>query len=111
MRREIGSSLYRVINETDCDLSAVTVTHVIASRDLRTARVLLSIRGDQDQQKRMLSRIVRHRIDIQEVIHKNVILKYTPRLTFSLDSSLEAGDRVLGILRGLDGETQDDTNV
>jgi ribosome-binding factor A len=111
LRREIGSSLYRVINETDCDLSAVTVTHVITSRDLRTARVLLSIRGDQDQQKRMLSRIVRHRIDIQEVIHKNVILKYTPRLTFSLDSSLEAGDRVLGILRGLDGETQDDTNV
>lgn len=111
LRREIGTSLYKLINEGDCDLSRVTVTHVITSRDLRTARVLLSIMGDQDQQKRALARIMRHRVDIQEVIHKNVILKYTPRLTFALDSSLEAGDRVLGILRGLDGETQDDTNV
>jgi ribosome-binding factor A len=33
---------------------------------------------------------------------KNVILKYTPRLHFKIDSSIENGDRVLGILAQLD---------
>jgi ribosome-binding factor A len=33
---------------------------------------------------------------------KHVILKYTPRLYFKLDDSIESGDRVLGILSQLD---------
>ena len=111
LRREIGGALFRVISEPDCDLSAVTVTHVVTGSDLRTAHVLVSIRGTQGQQRRILALLRRHRADIQEVIHKNIVLKYTPRLSFSLDTSLQDGDRVLDILRGLEEKPQDDDAV
>ena len=44
IKREVATALYRVMNEKGFDLSAVSVTHVITSSDLRTARVLVSIR-------------------------------------------------------------------
>lgn len=43
-----------------------------------------------------------HRKEVQERMSKHVILKYTPRLHFKLDDSIESGDRVLGILSQLD---------
>lgn len=106
LRREIGVALYRVMNESSFDASAVTVTHVFVGSDLRNATVLVSIRGGSKQQKTMLGLLARHRGDIQSHIGRTVILKYTPRLTFRLDTSLAEGDRVLDILRTIDNEEE-----
>lgn len=101
LRREIGSALYRLLDRSQFDLAAVTVTHVITSSDLRTARVLVSIRGHEHERRAMLYRIQHLHGEIQELIAKDVILKYTPKLIFALDSSIEVGDRVLDILSKL----------
>lgn len=101
LRREIGSILYRLLDRSQFDLAALTVTHVITSSDLRSARVLISIRGHEHERKAMLYRIQHLHGEIQEEIAKAVILKYTPKLNFSLDSSIEVGDRVLDILSKL----------
>jgi len=101
LRREIGQCLYRLLDPAQFDLAAVTVTHVIIGSDLRTARVLVSIRGHEHERHAMLHRIQHLHGDIQETIAKAVILKYTPKLTFSLDTSIEIGDRVLDILSKL----------
>lgn len=98
LKQEIASALYRVMNEEGFDLSAVTVTHVIAASDLRAARVLVSIRDHVQEREAMLKRLARHAPQIQALLHRNVALKYTPRLTFALDESIEQGDRVLQIL-------------
>lgn len=98
LRREIGLVLYRLLDPTQFDLAALTVTHVIASSDLRTARVLISIRGHEQERRAMLHRIQHLHGDIQQEIAKVVVLKYTPVLHFALDSSIESGDRVLDIL-------------
>lgn len=98
LRREIGLVLYRLLDPTQFDLAALTVTHVIASSDLRTARVLISIRGHEHERRAMLHRIQHLHGDIQQEIAKVVVLKYTPVLHFALDSSIESGDRVLDIL-------------
>ncbi|MEI6972344.1 MAG: 30S ribosome-binding factor RbfA [bacterium] len=111
LRREIGTALYRIITEPDCDLSTVTVTHVVTGSDLRSAHVFVSVRGKHAEQQKVLGLLRHHRADIQEIIHKNIILKYTPLLSFSLDTSLADGDRVLGILHGLEEEPHDDTTV
>ena len=50
----------------------------------------------------MINFLNRHRAEIQSRMSKNVILKYTPRLYFKFDDSIESGDRVLGILAHLD---------
>jgi ribosome-binding factor A len=107
LRREIAEDLFRVLTEDAADLSAVTVTHVVANRDLRTARVWVSVRGDAAQHERVLRLLKRHRAEIQERINQNLVLKYTPRLTFTLDTSVEQGDRVLGLLAQMEHEGQE----
>ncbi len=102
IRREIGESLFHIMNEQAFDLAAVTVTHVVTSRNLRNARVLVSIRGDDAAKQRMLGLLRRHRADIQRAINRDLTLKYTPKLHFELDLSVEEGDHVLDILAHLD---------
>jgi len=112
LKREIAEDLYRVVHEQDFDLSAVTVTHVITSTNLRHARVLVSIRGDDATRKNMLNKMLRHRKEIQHRIGRHVKLKYTPHLFFELDESIAEGDRVLHMLDELeDAELTDDESL
>ena len=98
LRREIGESLYRLLDRSVFDLSAVTVTHVITSSDLRSARVLVSIRGHEREREHMLQRLQQLHGEIQAEVARKVILKYTPRIQFALDHSIEDGDRILSLL-------------
>ncbi len=106
LRREIGSILYRVMDRSVVDVAAVTVTHVVTSSDLRTARVLVSVRGDEALHHRALRHLQSLHGDIQAEVAKAVILKYTPRLNFELDRSLENGDRVLSLLSSIETHGQ-----
>lgn len=109
IRRELGDALFRLMNERAFDLSAVTITHVVASSNLRTARVLVSIRDHQDERERMMDLLRHHRAEMQERINTNLKLKYTPRLTFELDTSIERGDHVLELLTQMDGAPPEPT--
>lgn len=102
LKREIATGLYRLMNEAGFDLTAVTVTGVEVGSDLRTARVRISIRGHEAERDAMLRRIQRHRATLQTWLHDHLILKYTPRLSFQLDKSLEQGDRVLKMLADME---------
>lgn len=107
LRREIGLALYRLLNQDGIDLANITVTHVVTSSDLRTARVLVSVRGDAKKANSAMAALRERRGHIQKLISKNVVLKYTPRLTFGLDTSLQEGDHVLDILRNIDNTEQE----
>lgn len=107
LRREIGLVLYRLLDRSQFDLAALTVTHVITGSDLRSARVLVSIRGHEQERQSMLHRIQHLHGEIQQEIAKTVVLKYTPKLTFALDTSIETGDRVLDILSKLPATAAD----
>ena len=102
IRRELGVQLYRVVNRPDFDAAAVTFTHALTSVDLRSCRVLVSIRGEPAEQERMLAILKRHRVEFQEAVHRNVVLRYTPQLHFVLDHSVEEGDHVLQILNQME---------
>ena len=102
LKREISESLFRIMHENDFDLSAVTVTRVTTSRNLRNARVFISIRDHRNERDLMLSLLRKHRVEIQNRINADITLKYTPRLTFELDTSIEEGDRILHRLSELD---------
>jgi len=102
LHREIGRALYQVLRDDEVDLSAVMIAHVITHRDLRQARVLVSVRGAEEEQQRVLKRLRRHRAELQAEVMKNVVLKYTPRFHFELDRSVARGDHMLEILSELD---------
>lgn len=101
LKREIAGVLFRVMNEQAFDLSAVTVTRVDTSSNLRQAQVFVSIRGEEPEQRKMLGLLKKHRGQIQRMVSKSVVLKYTPHLYFHLDESVHGGDRILELLDGL----------
>lgn len=102
IRRELGIQLYRVVNRPDFDPAAVTFTHALTSVDLRSCRVLVSIRGEPPEQSRMLSILKQHRVEFQDAIHRNIVLRYTPHLHFVLDHSVEQGDQVLHLIQQME---------
>ena len=107
LKREVATALYRTMNEQGFDFSAVTVTHVITSTNLRHARVLVSIRDHANDRMKMLNIIRRHRNDIQKIVHHHVVLKYTPKLTFELDESIAEGDHILDLIAELEKDMPD----
>ncbi len=104
LKREIASYLYRLINEVDFDISAVTVTHVVTAPNLRHARVFVSIREHILEREAMLDTLREHRNAMQAHINRTMRMKYTPQLTFELDESIEKGDRVLHLIAELEEE-------
>lgn len=108
LKREISGSLFKFLAESSIDISAITVLEVITSRNLRHARVMVSIRDHHDERDRMLSILRGQRKHIQEQINKNLVLKFTPRLSFEIDGSIEKGDHVLGILSQMEDVVAED---
>jgi len=69
---------------------------------VRSAIVFISILGNAEQQKRGFQLLTEHRIRIQGMIGRSVVLKYTPTLKFVFDDSIVRGNRVLQILDELE---------
>ena len=109
IRRELATQMYRLAPRAGLDPGRVTVTHVQTAVDLRTAKVLVSVLGSAEQQEQALGALKRLRAEFQEALRDNVMLRYTPHLQFTLDHSLEQGDRVLQLMAEMGLEGADDS--
>ena len=73
---------------------------------LRNATVYVSVFGGKNAaenlEEKALELLESRRIDIQNCVSRDVILKYTPVLRFVADHNIAEGDRVLAILRELE---------
>lgn len=106
LKREIAEDIHRNFSLSDFDCAALTVTRVECTADLRDANVFVSIFGHENERQRMIAHLNRHRQEIVRLMLKRVKLKYTPRLHFVHDESLEEGDRVLSMLAELEREQE-----
>ena len=101
LKRVIAEAMFSVMQGDSVRPGLVTVTGVSCGKDLRDATVKVSVFGD-DALKRTALRHLKHNAKrFQAIVNREVRLKFTPRLTFQLDLSLERGDEVLAILNGL----------
>jgi ribosome-binding factor A len=87
------------------EIGVITVTDVGVANDMQSAMVFISVLGTEEQQLKCLNLLKNNRKHLQTLLGQAVTLKYTPRLMFRLDSSIERGDRVLNIMQEL--ETSD----
>ena len=104
LKREIAEDVHRNFSLSDFDTAAVTITRVECAPDLRDANVFVSIFGHEDDRDRMIAHLNRHRQEVIRMMVKRVKLKYTPRLHFILDESIEGGDRILSMLAEMERE-------
>jgi ribosome-binding factor A len=77
----------------------VTVTGVEASGDLRFAKVMVSVMGDETRQNLTLRGLQSAAGFLQSKIADRIDLRYTPRLTFVLDQGVKKSIAVAQILR------------
>jgi ribosome-binding factor A len=107
LRRELAEAFFKVFQSDGLDMAAITVVRVETARNLRNATVYLSIRGHEHVRGTMLHKIERRRVELQQLVNKDLTLKYTPRLAFRLDLSVQKGDHVLDVLSHLDIPQED----
>ena len=74
--------------------------------NLKSARVYISILGAKNEEEdlRIIRRLIERKSEIQALMSQEVILKYTPVLQFVHDRSVADGDRVLDLLRHMEDE-------
>ena len=100
LKREIGEAIRREIPVQQAGL--VSVTDVDVGGDLKNAKVYLSLLGTAEQKKTAFKLLNENRPRIKSLVAKTVVLKYTPKLKFVFDDSVERGNRVVRIIEELE---------
>ena len=97
LRREISTVLQRDFEFRNC---LVTISAVEITRDLREAKVFVSILGTPPGG--VIEKLTKKRGLIQSRIAHRVVLRCTPILSFCADESAERGVEMVNILDEVD---------
>ena len=98
LKRVIAESMFSVMQGDSVAPGLFTVTDVKCGKDLRDATVMVSVFGDDALKETALQHLKHNAKRFQQIINREVKMKFTPRLTFQLDLSLEKGDEVLALI-------------
>ena len=96
IREVIGDAIATELD--DPRIGFVTVTAVDTSPDLRSARVYVSVLGDEDERDATLRALTSSHGLLQSRIATEMRIKYTPTLSFHYDDGPERGVRVARLL-------------
>ncbi|MGD0410199.1 MAG: 30S ribosome-binding factor RbfA [Verrucomicrobiota bacterium] len=102
LKREIGEVIRRELPVNQAGL--INVNDLEVAANLKNATVYIGILGGKLQKDKGMELLEKNRKRIQALVAKGVVLKYTPRLRFVLDESVERGNRVLKILEELESQ-------
>jgi len=99
IKEEISLLLQRELK--DPRLGFVTVTDVETTKDLRTAKVFVSVLGDEAQWKASMAALLSARGFIRAWLRQHLDLRVTPELDFRADRSMEHAARIQELLKQL----------
>ncbi len=96
LREVVGAAVSGELQ--DPRIGFVTVTSVETSPDLRTAKVYVSVLGDEAEREATLGALRSSHGVIQSRIAAETRMKRTPTLTFHYDDTIEQGVRISRLL-------------
>lgn len=97
IKEEISTLLQRELK--DPRLGFVTVTDVETSNDLRTAKVFVSVLGDERQWAASLAALTSARGFVRNWLRRNLDLRVTPEIDFRPDRSMEHAAKIQSLLK------------
>lgn len=103
LQAEIADLLLRQLK--DPRLSMATISRVDVTPDLREARVYVSRVGSESEQKETMEGFGRAVGFIRGQLGKRLKLRYTPSLTFLLDTAIADGVRISRLLHDLNSSS------
>lgn len=82
----------------DPELGFITVLRVEMTDDLRYARIIYSIYGNDEQREKTLRALKRSKGYIKFLLGKRIRIKYMPEIEFVMDDSLEKLEKIEKLL-------------
>jgi ribosome-binding factor A len=103
LREVVGAAIASDLS--DPRIGFVTVTSVETSPDLRTAKVFVSVLGDEEERDATLTALRSSHGVLQSRIAAETRMKRTPTLTFHYDQTVEQGVRISRLLEEVEPPT------
>ena len=100
IRSELMELLQREMK--DPRIGFATITRVETARDLGSARVWVSILGTDEERDKTMKALTAAAPWLRRRLAERLTIRHMPQLVIKHDDSIEAGDRVLKLLRELD---------
>ena len=97
VKEEISTLLQRELK--DPRLGFVTVTEVETSKDLRLAKVFVSVLGDERQWAASLAALASARGFVRNWLRQHLDLRVTPEIDFRPDRSMEHAAKIQSLLQ------------
>ncbi|MDP6498815.1 MAG: 30S ribosome-binding factor RbfA [SAR202 cluster bacterium] len=97
LREEISLLLTRSIKDPRLN-AVVSITRVVSSSDLRSARVYISVMGNQETKQAALAGIQSAASYLRRELRDRINMKHTPFLSYELDASLDEADQLLRLM-------------
>jgi len=97
--REVGTFLLTKIN--DPRIGFATVVKVKVSPDLRLSRIYVSVMGDEQRKREAMMGLVSATGYVQKAMAGKLGLRFTPKVTFYLDESMDYAERINAMLKEL----------
>lgn len=101
LREEISALIASQVNDPRLR-GLVTITQVRTASDLRTARVYVSVMGDEAIRQEALAGIQSSATFLRRELRDKVSLRYIPFLRFVLDDAMVEADRLMRIIDELE---------
>ncbi len=101
LREEISRLISSQVNDPRLR-GIITITQVRTASDLRTARVYVSVMGDESVRQEALAGIQSSATYLRRELRDRVSLRYIPFLRFVLDDALLEADRLMKIIDDLE---------
>ena len=103
LREEISTLLTRSIKDPRLN-GVISITRVMSSGDLRSARVYISVMGNRQTKRDALEGIQSAASFLRRELRDRINMKHTPFLTYELDDSLEEADQLLRLMNQVNTE-------
>jgi ribosome-binding factor A len=97
LRQELSQIISRQIKDPRLG-GVITVTQVKTANDLRTARVFVSVLGDEATKHSTLEGIQSASTFLRRELRDRINLRYVPFMKFELDQSIEDADNLLRVI-------------
>ena len=102
MKQEVSDIIFNELK--DPRIGFVTVTSVACTEDLREAKIYVSVMGDEKKARDTLNGLNSSLGFVRREIGKRIRLRFTPEISFALDTSLHYSDPIQRLLNEIDEE-------
>jgi len=110
LREEISTVLARQIKDPRLD-GVISITRVESSSDLRSARVYISVLGNEEQQKEALEGLQSAASFLRREIRDRINMKHTPFMTYLLDKSIQDADHIFRLINTVQPDDSSEQNA